>query len=272
MIGSVRAELLVLRKRTSTLVLLTIWTLLATFFAYGLPYPEADTGSSLAELLPEGLAANLMRVFPFLGGVFALMLGVLSIGSEYTWDTFKTLFTQRPGRLHVLAAKLLALGAVLVAFVLALFLAGTLASYTVAQLKSAAVDWPSAWLLVRAMAAGWFILAVWAAFGVVLAALSRGTALAIGIGILYSLVVEGLLGALARSVNAVEPLAEAFIRTNAYSIAKALGTSTDSIADAGPASFSGPYVGSGQALLVLAVYAASFVALSAVVVRRRDVT
>ncbi|MBA2460772.1 MAG: ABC transporter permease subunit [Actinobacteria bacterium] len=272
MIGSVAAELLVVRKRTSTWILLTIWTLLATFFSYVLPYPEATAGASLAELLPESLPATLMRVFPFFGGVFALMLGVLTVGSDYAWDTLKTLFTQRPGRLHVLAAKLLALGTVLVAFVLALFLAGALASYTVAHLKGAAVDWPSAWLLVRAVAAGWFILAVWAALGVLLAVLSRGTALAIGIGILYSLVVEGLVSALVGSVSAIEPLAETFIRTNAYSIAKALGTSPESIADAGPASFSGPYVGSAQALLILAAYLAASVLVTALVLRRRDVS
>jgi ABC-type transport system involved in multi-copper enzyme maturation permease subunit len=44
------------------------------------------------------------------------MLGVF--GSEYGWDTLRTLFTQRPGRLQVLAAKLAALAIALVPFVL----------------------------------------------------------------------------------------------------------------------------------------------------------
>jgi hypothetical protein len=35
--GSVAAELLVLRKRTSTWILLAIWTLLALVFAYVVP-------------------------------------------------------------------------------------------------------------------------------------------------------------------------------------------------------------------------------------------
>ena len=38
-------------------------------------------------------------------------------------------------------------------------------------------------------------MAVWAALGVLLGVLTRGTALAIGIGILYGLVIEGLLSA-----------------------------------------------------------------------------
>jgi hypothetical protein len=36
--GSVRAELLVIRKRASTLILLAIWTALALVFAYAVPY------------------------------------------------------------------------------------------------------------------------------------------------------------------------------------------------------------------------------------------
>ncbi len=47
-----------------------------------------------------------------------------------------------------------------------------------------AVDWPSPWLLVRGRRLA--DLAVLAAFGILLAVLSRGTSLAIGVGILYS--------------------------------------------------------------------------------------
>ena len=42
-----------------------------------------------------------MAGFPFFGGVLALMLGVLTLGSEYGWGTLRTLFTQGPGRLRV---------------------------------------------------------------------------------------------------------------------------------------------------------------------------
>ena len=152
-------------------------------------------------MLPQSLAGNLIAGFPFFGGVFALMLGVFALGSEYGWDTLKTLFTQGPGRLRVFAAKLAALGVVLVPFVLALFAAGAVASFVIAQIEDAPVHWPSAWLLVRALAAGWLILAAWAALGVLLGVLTRGTSLAIGVGILYALVIEGLLSAFTDSVE-----------------------------------------------------------------------
>ena len=270
----IAAELLVMRKRPATWILLGIWTFLGVFFAYVIPYAldrEAAKGG-VAELLPQSLAGNLLSGFPFFGGVFALMLGVFTLGSEYGWDTLKTLFTQRPGRLRVFAAKLAALGIALVPFVVVLFAAGAVASVVIAQLEDAPVAFPSVWLLVRAIAAGWLMLATWAALGVLLGVLTRGTSLAIGIGILYALVIEGLLSAFADSVGVLQPLTDVFLRANGYSLAKGLGASVDAIGSNGPGSFSGPFVGAGQALAVLVAFVALFSALAGTLLRRRDVT
>jgi ABC-2 type transport system permease protein len=269
MTGNITAELLVLRKRAATWILLGIWTLLGIFFAYVIPYaldPE-DAPARLDQFFPESLVENVIAGFPFFGGVFALMLGVFALGSEYGWDTLKTLFTQRPGRLQVLTAKLAALAIVLVAFVLALFAAGAVTSYVIAQIEGAPVSWPSAWLLVRALAAGWLILAVWAALGVLLGVLTRGTSLAIGVGILYALLIEGLLS----NMSALEPVTGVFLRANGYSIATALGTPTQDIESSGPGSFGGPFVDGVQAVAVLAAFIAGFAAISALLLRRRDV-
>jgi ABC-2 type transport system permease protein len=274
MTRDIAAELLVLRKRAATWILLGIWTLLGVFFAYVIPYaldPEDATGG-IDQLLPHSLAGNLIAGFPFFGGVFALMLGVFAFGSEYGWGTLKTLFTQRPGRLRVFAAKLAALAIALIPFVVVLFAAGAVASIVIARIEDAPADLPSAWLLVRALAAGWLILAVWAALGVLLGIVTRGTSLAIGIGILYALVIEGLLSAFADSVSVLEPLTNVFLRANGYSIAAALGASVDSIESNGPGSFGGPFVASGQAVAVLAAFVAAFAAVSGALLRRRDVT
>jgi ABC-2 type transport system permease protein len=273
MLRNVFAELLVLRKRPATWILLGIWTFLGLFFAYVVPYaldPE-DSPGGLQQFLPESLAGNLIEGFPFFGGVFGLMLGVFAVGSDYGWDTLRTLLTQRPGRVRVLAAKLGALGLVLVPFVLALFATGAVASYVIAQIESAPVQWPSAWLLLRAAGAAWLILAAWTALGVLLGVLTRGTSLAIGVGILYALVIEGLVSAFAESVSVLEPLTEVFLRANGYSLAAALGTSVASIESSGPGSFGGPFVDATQAVVALAALIAAFVALSALVLRRRDV-
>jgi ABC-2 type transport system permease protein len=279
MTGAVRAELLLLRRRTSTWVLLGIWTALATFFSYVLPYVELNGDLEggpgqvrLEELLPDRLAGHLSGGFPFFGGVFALMLGVLALGSEYGWGTLRTILVQRPGRLRVLAAKLIALGAGLVPFVLAVFAVGALASYAIAWNEGVDAGLPSAWEVVRALGAGWLILAVWAALGVALGVLSRGTALAIGVGILYALVIEGLISAFADQVRLLEPLVQFFLRANAYSLVEGLGGATSGAATDGPGAFSGPYVGGEQALLVLVAYIAGFLLFSGFLLRRRDVT
>jgi ABC-2 type transport system permease protein len=274
MTSSVTAELLVLRKRTSTWILLGIWTTLALVFAYVVPYVtylNNPREQPLADVLPDQLVGELMGGFPFFGGVLALMLGVLTFGSEYGWGTLRTLFIQRPGRLNVFAAKLLALAVALVPFVLVVFAVGALASSAIALREGVDIALPSAWLLVRGLAAGWLILAVWTALGVLLAVFSRGTALAVGIGILYALVIEGLLSALATQVSVVDRVVEFFLRANAYSLVTTLGVSADDVANNGPGSFSGPFVGGGQALLVLGVYAAVFLLVSGWLLRRRDV-
>jgi ABC-2 type transport system permease protein len=274
MIGSVAAELLVLRKRASTWILLGIWLLLALVFAYIVPYAtylNDPAREPLTDVLPARLVGNVLVGFPFFGGVLALMLAVLTFGSEYGWGTLRTLFTQRPGRLSVFGAKLLALAVALVPFVVAVFALGALSSSVIALREGADVAWPSAWLVIKGLAAGWLILAVWAAFGVLLAVLSRGTALAVGIGILYAWVIEGLLSALASQVGAVDRLVEFFLRANAYSLVAKLGVAATDVSDAGPGSFSGPFVSGGQALFVLAAYAIGFVVIAGWLLRRRDV-
>ena len=274
MTSSVRAELLVLRKRASSWILLGIWLTLALVFAYVVPYAtylNRSTPDSLADVLPESLVGTLMGGFPFFGGVLALMLGVLSFGSEYGWGTLKTLFTQEPGRLHIFGAKLLALACALVASVAAAFALGALASYAIAVREGADVSWPSMWLLLRGLAAGWLIMGVWAALGVLLAVLFRGTALAVGVGILYALVIEGLLSALATQVSLIDPLVELFVRASGYSLVVGLGASVEDAGDRGPGSFSGPFVASEQALIVLVTYLAGFLLLAGWRLRRRDV-
>jgi ABC-type transport system involved in multi-copper enzyme maturation permease subunit len=274
-IGSLRAELLVIRKRASTWILLGIWTTLALVFAYLVPYVSYlndPTRNPLSDVLPERLVGTLMGGFPFFGGVLALMLGVLTFGSEYGWGTLKTLFTQRPGRLQVFASKLLAVAVALIPFVLAVFALGALASSAIALREGADIAWPSASLVLRGLAAGWLILAVWASFGVLLAVLSRGTSLAIGIGILYALVIEGLLSALAGEIALLDRLVEFFLRANAYSLVTVLGVSADDVSNNGPGSFAGPFVEGAQALLVLGSYTALFLVLAGWLLRRRDVT
>ena len=272
--GSVTAQLLVLRKRASTWTLMGIWMTLGIMFAYLLPYltyRNAPNRRALELLVPEGLADNLVAGFPFFGGVFALMLGVLAVGSDYGWDTYKTMLTQRPGRIRLLGAKVVALGVTLVPFVALLFVLGAGASYAIARAEGVSALWPSLADLAAAFGAGWYVLATWASLGVLLAVLARGTALATGIGILYAFVIEGILSAVAGQVSWLDPIVEFFLRANAYSLVVALGVPAGSFADNGPGGFLGPFVDGGQAALTLATYAVAALVLAGLVFQRRDV-
>jgi ABC-2 type transport system permease protein len=126
-------------------------------------------------------------------GTLALILRALVVGSEYGWGTLKTVLSQRPGRLTAFFAKMLALGAVLVLFVLLAFVVGAICSLIVIGIQGATVDWPSLVELLEGLGAGAVILAVWAALGVFLATLFQSTALAVGLGLFYALALEGLV-------------------------------------------------------------------------------
>lgn len=279
MTGAIRAELLMLRKRVSTWVLLGLWSVAAGLFAYVLPYSDYRGGDEsfgppveLSSLLPHHFPGTALGGYPFFGGVLVLILGVMTMGGEYGWGTLKTILSQHPGRLRALGAKLVALGLILWVFVLASFLVSAVTSAIIASMEDAATSWPGIGTIVRAMLGAWLIFAVWTALGVALAVLSRGTSLAIGIGILYGLVLEGLAEALLRQVDALEPLVQGLLRGNAYSLASALGMAEADASGNGPGSYGGPFVGGLQSTVVLLGLAVAFIAISAAVLNRRDVT
>lgn len=279
--GMLSAELYLLRSRVSTWVLLAIWCLLALTFSYFVAYvtytnEEGSGGSTLLEpMLPEQLVARMISGFPFYGGAIALMLGVLSVGSEFGWGTFKTLFSQRPGRSEVVGAKVGALAIMLIPFVVFPLALGAAASAFIAWREDASMVWPGVMTIVQGVLAGWLIVAVWAAVGVLLAVATRGTSLAIGIGIIYTLVFEGLVGALLNQVELLQPVIEVLVRANAYSLVRPLGGAGggtgQSAATGGPGAFSGPFVDETQALLVMIGYLVVFLSVSVWLLRRRDV-
>ena len=293
MLASLGAELLKLRKRPSTWVLGLIWLAVIVLLNYTLAYallssvppptvPE-DTPKEQKEqlqrqqeelqeqqlefLYPENLVSNLTPGFPNLGAPIALILGALAVGSEYGWTTFKTVLTQRPGRYAVFFGKLLALGIVLALLVLLTFSAAAASSYVVARLEGAPVGWPDVGELASAIGAGGLILAIWAALGVLLATLLRSTALSIGIGLVYSLVLETIIFNLPMQNKIFRNAREFFPGQNSSFLA-------DSFSEQPQGGFASPQppVDAPQAALVLLAYAVGFVLLAAFVFRSRDVT
>lgn len=290
MLASLGAELLKLRKRVSTWVLGLIWLTVIILLNYALiyvllsntPLPTFPAGTpkaqqeqlqeqqeqyeeqQLAFLYPEKVVPNLTPGFPNLGAPIVLILGALAVGSEYSWATFKTVLTQRPSRLAVFFGKLLALGVVLALLVVLIFVAGAASGYAVAGLSGGPLNGPPAGELIRALGAGWLILAVWATLGALLATLLRSTALAVGIGLIYSLGLESIITNLPVQNKTFTDAIEFLPGQNSTFLA-------GSFSEQGLASPQPP-VDAMQATLVLLAYTAAFVLLAALVFRRRDVT
>jgi ABC-2 type transport system permease protein len=293
MLASLGAELLKLRKRPSTWVLGCIWLAVTILLSYALSYAllsnappptvpegtpkaqkeqlreqqEAFREEQLESLYPESLVSNLTPGFSNLGTPIALILGALAMGSEYSWYTFKTVLTQRPGRYAVFFGKLLALGVVLALLVVLTFAAGAVAGFVISALEGAPVGLPAAGDLARALGAGTLILATWAALGVLLATLLRSTALSIGIGLIYALVLETIILNLPIQNKAFQSVREFFPGQNSNFLANSFSGQTQG-------GFATPQqpVEAPQAALVLLAYTAVCVLLAAFVFHRRDVS
>ena len=250
MLASLGAELLKIRRRPSTWVLPLIWLAIIVLLNYTLTYallsnvppPTFPEGTpkqqqeqlreqqeqfqeqQLRSLYPENLVRNLIPGYPSVGAPIALILGALAVGSEYGWATFKTILTQRPGRTALFLGKLLALGVILALLVALTFATGAASSLVVAALAGGPLKGPPLGELLRALGAGFLILAVWASLGALLSTLLRSTALSIGLGLVYSLVLETVIFNLPINSESFTNAREFFPGQNSSSLADSFST------------------------------------------------
>lgn len=268
-------ELLKLRKRTSTWALggLLVAAVgpLGYLFVYwlmtGTGGDPSETESYLTTFYPENVVPGVLGTLTSVGGVIALILGSLAVGGEYGWDTLKTVLTQRPGRARVFLGKGLAVAAVLALFVLASFAVGAAGSYAIAGLENAPVGWPPAGELLLGVGAAWLVMAAWASVGAFLATLLRGTALAVGLGLAYALVLETLVAGLSFVNEGVEMVGRALLGRNSND----LSLSFDDAPGMGAGAPGIEAIEPVQAALVLGAYVVVALALALLLFRRRDV-
>jgi ABC-2 type transport system permease protein len=272
------AEMDKLIRQPATWILAIVWLALNQVFSYLIPYASYVSGESnpvagppeqiLASTLPENLIFNSISGLPVFAGAIALILGALSVGSEYGWGTLKTVLTQRPGRLSFYGGKLAALAVVVLAIVLATFALNALTSSVIASVESEAIDWPSLAEVARGFAAGFLIAFMWCLLGVALSVLFRGTALPIGLGLVWALVIENLIrGVAAPLLDFAGTLQKGLPGVNAGSLVAALNGG-----EAGGTPGVNSAVDGTQATLVLVAYAVAFALIAAIVLQRRDVT
>lgn len=275
MLASFRAEMLKLGKRPATWLLGGVWLAMLLTFAYLLPYFSKDSatpgprGGPLLDTLPANLVTNAVGGFALFGGALAMILGALVAGSEYGWGSLKAVLTQRPGRLAIFSGSLAALAAILLAVVVISFIVAAGASAGIANLESLPIDWPGMGAIAQGIGAGWLILGMWCLFGVALGTLTRGTALAIGLGLVWALVVENLIRASAGAISLLDLVQRALPGVNAGSLVAALGARGEGDADGTPGVAA--VVDGTQAGLVVAGLLVSFAVVAAILIRRRDV-
>lgn len=276
-----RAELFKLVRRPAAWTLLAAAAVLSQVFGYLIPYLSYAGGESgpmegvpresiLASTLPDQVVANTLGGFPVFAGALALVLGALVLGSEYGWGTVKTVLTQRPGRMAVLAGQGLAL-AVSVAFgVLVLFVLGFASSTAIAVAEERTVAVPPLADLLTGYGAGVAIMLMWAALGGTLGVLLRGVALPVGLGVVWVLGVENLVAGVASSVlTALEPLRDVLPGINAGSLAAAVMPQRPPGVDSPPGVNTD--VADGRALLTIGCYIAACLVVTAWRYRRSDV-
>jgi ABC-2 type transport system permease protein len=280
LINSSRAELLRLRRWPAVWVTLGVWVLLAMMFGYLFNYfsyrtgdlsfsnEGATTNSIFDELLPAAVPNVLLQGMPMFGGALMLVLGGLVAGSGYGWGSWKTIFTQGPSRRTVIAGSMLTLTAFVVALVLLTLALCFAVSVTIALTEGADLVWPTAGAVLKSVLAGCLVLELWALVGYAVGTLARGPALAVGLGLVWTLVVENLLRGVGSLLGPIESLTHLLPGTAAGSLVGSLigtqsGEGTPGVLDA---------LSGTRATWTIVAYLLASAMITLIVTERRDVS
>ncbi|HKW07518.1 MAG TPA: hypothetical protein VJS19_08130 [Candidatus Dormibacteraeota bacterium] len=196
MIATIKAEWRKNRLRpaflVASLLIAAVAVLVYSSSWYSATHPNfGDRGATpIALLFPDQFVNDVMGAgFP-LGAAMAIVLGAILSGSEYSWGTLKTVFTQGPGRLTTWIGRVVVFTAWMGALTLILFAIGAAYSAVIATANSHPITWPAIDAIVKGFAAIWLILTVFGMIGLALGVLLRQSAAAVGIGVVYLLSIE----------------------------------------------------------------------------------
>lgn len=277
LVDATRAELAKLLGRPAVWILTAILVGLILLLGYvalwlvatQVPADELQGGATpdliLEGATPSHVPAQVLGLSSVIGGAVALILGALAVGSEFGWRTLGTVAVQRPSRTTLALGRALALVIASAGLTAAAFVAALAGSALVVALEPVDTTAPTAATMIGGFVATVLVLAVLSAVGACLAMLTRGTGIAIGVGLLALLVVP-LLGALPLG-QAGEVLRGAFVSTNVDALAVAV--LPDDSAQTALVSADVPVV---QAVAVLLGYLVAAVGVTVAVFARRDLT
>lgn len=280
-LAAFRAEWFKLSRRPAVWVTIGLLLALTLGIGYLVSYlvashpPSGPAGSAhqLASLrsglYPSALLPKALANANTLDAVFALIVGALAQGSEYGWGSVKTARIQLPGGVAILAGQLLAVSLLMLVATLLVFVGGGAASCAIAVADGHPIVFPSIPEVAGGIGAEWLIFEFAAVFGFGLATLFRQSALAIGLGLGYILVVEtlvfallGQLGGAFTTAHELFPMANAEYLQNSFGrVGEIVGFAVGGRDEPGPT----------HAVIALAVWIAGIVICCAALTRRRDV-
>ncbi|HUZ89039.1 MAG TPA: ABC transporter permease [Candidatus Acidoferrales bacterium] len=282
MTSSFAAELFKLRHRPAVWILggillaLTVllgyvifWIVLSHPPAHAQFPPHYDRVAAKAVFYPQNVVrAVLGNGGAVGGGALCMILGVLAVGSEYGWETLKTVLTQRPSRLGSFFGRALAVTLLTLVFVVAVYIVAIIVGVILVSVDGRPLRWPDSGTLLKGLGATWLAYYIWASFGMMLAYLFRQSALAIGIGLVYMLLIEGLV------INLLLPLGD-WVKD----VQRVLpGPATTALGNAFGQAYTTPgapvtlLMDGTRATITLLICVVVFTAVGALVLVRRDVT
>jgi ABC-2 type transport system permease protein len=276
---SVRAELFRLRRWPAFWVTVAAWLLLNALFGYVFDFVTYTSGDSsfsnqgetraelLTSLLPSGLAHILPQGMPLFGGAIMMVLGAIVAGNGYGWGTWKTVFTQGPSRTTAVLGSMSALVLLVAGLLVTTLLTDVGMSLGIAGLESQSVSWPGLGDLSQSFWGGLLVMEMWALAGYFLGTVARGPALSVGLGLVWALVIEGLLRGVGESLQVVAAFTHVLPGTAAGSLIGSI------VGVGGPDPTPGilDTLSATRALVTVAAWMVVLPVASLWLVRRRDV-
>lgn len=267
--ASFAVELQKLRRRPASRVVCAILVAFIVLIGYAANYAfvaasgAAAGGAQLLQvILPAGMPSTVLGSIPGVGTALAVVLGAMVMGSEYRWDTIKASVIRGPGRLGFVGGKILALCAAAGVLALVALLTGLVSSLVIAAILGTGLQPPPLADSAAALGAGWLVLAAYAALGLFFAVLVRGAGAAIALGLIYVLVLEGIVSSVAGQLPGGQAVSSVLPGGAAQNLAGSIGQS----AAGGSGALSSPAI----AALLLVAWVLIAGAASILLFTRRD--
>ncbi|WP_245721700.1 ABC transporter permease [Nocardia crassostreae] len=242
---------------------------LLNYISYTSTDPSADAEQTpaqlLAQMMPVAVPEEFVGGTVVFGGALMLILGALATGSGYGWGTWKTVFTQGPSRLAALSGTVVALLAIAVAIVLAAFTADLTVATVIAAVESQPIVLPSPGRSLAGIGSGIAILGMWTMLGVLIGIIARGPALAVGLGLVWVLVLENVLRFFGDLLGSAGTVTDYLPGSAAGSLAGELRTLGGEATPGVLILLDWP-----EAVAALAVYPVVFILAAVWLIRRRD--